>query len=379
MIKKPFIPPKLPPKIDYVSLIKEIGQAREALGELKGLLINVSNFDLLVSPLLTKEAVLSSQIEGTQATLEDVLKYEAEDKFSQDDRKERDIREILNYRRAIHLAIKELKKKPIGENFIKKLHFVLLDSVRGSNKDRGNLRRMQVYIAQPGMPMEEAIYIPPPIPELPRLLSNWEKYINSYQEKDVLVQIGVAHYQFEAIHPFTDGNGRIGRLLIPIFLYQREILPYPVLYISEYFEKHRREYYDLLNQVSQKGEWESWLKFFLDAIRIQSQRTAAIIYQTKFLYETLKRDISAVNSIYAINLLDAIFTKPIITFASIKNKIKPKSYQTIYNLLEKFVKMKILKPLPGRKRNKIYIFPELLKILEETKNYDFVIKSKSIK
>jgi len=379
MIKKPFIPPKLPPKIDYVSLIKEIGQAREALGELKGLLINVSNFDLLVSPLLTKEAVLSSQIEGTQATLEDVLKYEAEDKFSQDDRKERDIREILNYRRAIHLAIKELKKKPIGENFIKKLHFVLLDSVRGSNKDRGNLRRMQVYIAQPGMPMEEAIYIPPPIPELPRLLSNWEKYINSYQEKDVLVQIGVAHYQFEAIHPFTDGNGRIGRLLIPIFLYQRKILPYPVLYISEYFEKHRREYYDLLNQVSQKGEWESWLKFFLDAIRIQSQRTAAIIYQTKFLYETLKRDISAVNSIYAINLLDAIFTKPIITFASIKNKIKPKSYQTIYNLLEKFVKMKILKPLPGRKRNKIYIFPELLKILEETKNYDFVIKSKSIK
>ena len=379
MIKKPFIPPKLPPKIDYVSLIKEIGQAREALGELKGLLINVSNFDLLVSPLLTKEAVLSSQIEGTQATLEDVLKYEAEDKFSQDDRKERDIREILNYRRAIHLAIKELKKKPIGENFIKKLHFVLLDSVRGSNKDRGNLRRMQVYIAQPGMPMEEAIYIPPPIPELPRLLSNWEKYINSYQEKDVLVQIGVAHYQFEAIHPFTDGNGRIGRLLIPIFLYQRKILPYPVLYISEYFEKHRREYYDLLNQVSQKGDWESWLKFFLDAIRIQSQRTAAIIYQTKFLYETLKRDISAVNSIYAINLLDAIFTKPIITFASIKNKIKPKSYQTIYNLLEKFVKMKILKPLPGRKRNKIYIFPELLKILEETKNYDFVIKSKSIK
>ena len=379
MIKKPFIPPKLPPKIDYVSLIKEIGQAREALGELKGLLINVSNFDLLVSPLLTKEAVLSSQIEGTQATLEDVLKYEAEDKFSQDDRKERDIREILNYRRAIHLAIKELKKKPIGENFIKKLHFVLLDSVRGSNKDRGNLRRMQVYIAQPGMPMEEAIYIPPPIPEFPRLLSNWEKYINSYQEKDVLVQIGVAHYQFEAIHPFTDGNGRIGRLLIPIFLYQRKILPYPVLYISEYFEKHRREYYDLLNQVSQKGDWESWLKFFLDAIRIQSQRTAAIIYQTKFLYETLKRDISAVNSIYAINLLDAIFTKPIITFASIKNKIKPKSYQTIYNLLEKFVKMKILKPLPGRKRNKIYIFPELLKILEETKNYDFVIKSKSIK
>ena len=379
MIRNPFIPPELPPKIDYISLIEEIGRAREALGELKGLLINVPNFDLLVSPLLTKEAVLSSQIEGTQATLEDVLKYEAEGKFSQDNRKERDIREILNYRRAIHLAIKELKKKPIGENFIKKLHFVLLDSVRGSNKDRGNLRRMQVYIAPPGTPIEKATYIPPPITELPRLLSNWEKYINSYQEKDVLVQIGIAHYQFEAIHPFMDGNGRIGRLLIPIFLYQRKILPYPVLYISEYFERYRQQYYNLLNQVSQKGDWESWLKFFLEAIRIQSQTTAAIIYQTKFLYEKLKRDISAINSIYAINFLDIIFNKPIITFSNIKNKIKPKSHQTIYNLLEKFVRMKILKPLSGRKRNKIYIFSELLKILEETKNYNFIIKSKSIK
>lgn len=379
MIKKPFIPPELPPKINYILLIKEIGQAREALGELRGLLINVPNFDLLVSPLLTKEAVLSSQIEGTQATLADVLKYEAENKFSQDDKKERDIREILNYRRAIHLAIKELKKKPIGENFIKKLHFVLLDSVRGSNKDRGNLRRTQVYIAPPGTPIEKATYIPPPITELPRLLSNWEKYINSHQEKDVLVQIGIAHYQFEAIHPFMDGNGRIGRLLIPIFLYQRKILPYPVLYISEYFERYRRQYYDLLNRVSQKGDWESWLKFFLKAVIIQSQRTATIIYQTKFLYEKLKRDISAVNSIYAVNLLDIIFAKPIITFSSIKNKIKPKSHQTIYNLLEKFVRMKILKPLPGRKRNRIYIFPELLKILEETKNHDFVVKPKSIK
>ncbi|MCD6233191.1 Fic family protein [bacterium] len=379
MIKKPFIPPKLPPKIDYVPLIKEIGQAREALGELRGLLINVPNFDLLVSPLLTKEAVLSSQIEGTQATLEDVLKYEAEGKSSQNDKKEEDIREILNYRRAIHLAIKELKKKPIGENFIKKLHFLLLDSVRGSNKDRGYLRRIQVYIGLPGTPIEKAIYIPPPITELPKLLSNWEKYINSYQEKDPLIQIGVAHYQFEAIHPFMDGNGRIGRLLIPIFLYQRKILPYPVLYISEYFEKHRQQYYDLLSRVSQKEGWESWLKFFLDAIRIQSQRTAAIIYRTKFLYEKLKKDISAVNSVYAINLLDAIFAKPIITFASIKNEIKPKSHQTIYNLLEKFTKMKILKSLPGRKRNRIYIFPELLKILEEAKNRNFVVKLKSIK
>ena len=377
MIKKPFIPPKLPPKIDYSHLIREIGDARDALGELRGLLVNISNLDLLVSPLLTKEAVLSSQIEGTQATLEDVLKYEAEGKISQKGNKEKDIREVINYRRAIHLAIEELKKRPIGENLIKKLHFTLLDSVRGHNKDRGSLRRTQVYIGLPGTPIEKAIYIPPLITELPRLLSNWEKYINSYQEKDPLVQAGIAHYQFEAIHPFMDGNGRIGRLLISLFLYQRKILPYPILYISGYFESHRREYYDLLNQISKKQDWESWLKFFLEAIKTQSQVTATTIYEMKSLYEKLKREIITVNSIYAIDLLDVIFSRPIITFASVKKEIKSKSHQTIYNLFHKFTEMGILKSLSHKKRNQIYVFPELLKILREDKQ-NFVVKSRLI-
>ena len=378
MGKKSFIPPELPPKINYSHLVKEIGNARDALGELRGLLINIPNLNLLVSPLLTKEAVLSSRIEGTRATLEDVLKYEAEGKVSQKDSKEKDIREVINYRRAIHLAIEELKKRPIGENLIKKLHFLLLDSVRGHNKDRGNLRRMQVYIGLPGTPIEEAIYIPPPISELPRLLGNWEKYLNSYQEKDPLVQAGIAHYQFEAIHPFMDGNGRIGRLLIPLFLYQREILPYPVLYISGYFEAHRREYYDLLNRVNEEQDWESWLKFFLEAMRTQSQITAATIYEIKFLYEKLKKEIAAVNSVYAINLLDIIFAKPIITFASVKKEIKSKSHQTIYNLFDKFTRIGILKSLSHKERNKIYIFPALLKILKEDKQ-NFVVKLRLIK
>ena len=378
MGKKSFIPPELPPKINYSHLVKEIGNARDALGELRGLLINIPNLNLLVSPLLTKEAVLSSRIEGTRATLEDVLKYEAEGKVSQKDSKEKDIREVINYRRAIHLAIEEFKKRPIGENLIKKLHFLLLDSVRGHNKNRGNLRRMQVYIGLPGTPIEEAIYIPPPISELPRLLSNWEKYLNSYQEKDPLVQAGIAHYQFEAIHPFMDGNGRIGRLLIPLFLYQREILPYPVLYISGYFEAHRREYYDLLNRVNEGQDWESWLKFFLEAMRTQSQITAATIYEIKFLYEKLKKEIAAVNSVYAINLLDIIFAKPIITFASVKKEIKSKSHQTIYNLFDKFTRIGILKSLSHKERNKIYIFPALLKILKEDKQ-NFVVKLRLIK
>ncbi|MCK4277561.1 MAG: Fic family protein [Desulfurellaceae bacterium] len=363
MVRKAFIPPMLPPKIDYTALIKEIGHAHDELGRLNGLLINIPNADLLIAPLLTKEAVLSSRIEGTQATIEDVLKYEAEQKISQRDEKEKDIREIINYRRAIHTAIEELKHRPIGENLIKKVHYVLLDSVRGADKDRGNLRRTQVYIGLPGSPVEEAIYIPPPTTELLSLLSNWEIYVNSEEERDPLVQIGAAHYQFEAIHPFMDGNGRIGRLLIPLFLYQRKLLTYPLLYISECFEKHKRDYYDLLNEVSKKGKWEGWIRFFLLALTTQSLRTQNIILKMLDLYNNLKNKIMAVNSVYAINLLDIIFESPIISFASVKKRLKTKSYQTIYNLLAKFTKAGILEEIPGRKRNKIYVFKQLLEIL----------------
>lgn len=360
----PFIPPKLPPKIDYTNLIKEIGQAHNNLGKLNGLLINIPNPGLLTTPLLTKEAVLSSRIEGTQATLEDVFKYEAEEKVSEEGEIEKDVREIINYRKAMSLAIDELKNRPIGENLIKKIHFHLLSSVRGANKDRGNLRRIQVYIGAPGTPIEEATYIPPPITEIPSLLSNWESYINSEQEKDPLIQMGIAHYQFEAIHPFMDGNGRIGRLIIPLFLYQRKLLSYPLLYISEFFEKNRKDYYALLKRVSEEENWENWIRFFLTALTDQSLKTQVTVLEIIALHNNLKNKIIAINSAYAINLLDIIFTNPIISFASIKKRLKTKSYQTIYNLLTKFVKIGILKEVSGKRRNRIYVFQKLLDILK---------------
>lgn len=364
MAKTPFVPPALPPKIDYTSLIKEIGQAHNALGELSGLLVNIPNPDLLTTPLLTKEAVLSSRIEGTQATIEEVFEYEAEEKISEAGEKEKDIREIINYRRAMHTAIEELKKRPMGETLIKKIHYVLLNSVRGANKDRGNLRRMQVYIGSPGTPIEESSYIPPPITKFPSLLSNWEKYINSNKEKDPLIQIGVAHYQFEAIHPFMDGNGRIGRLIILLFLYQRKLLSHPLLYISEFFEENRQDYYGLLNSVSEKGDWENWLRFFLYALKTQSLRAQKTVLKIIVLYNDSKNAISNVNSVYAINLLDIVFTSPVVSFVHIKKRLKTKSYQTIYNLLAKFVKVGILEEVSGRKRNRIFVFKQLLDILK---------------
>lgn len=353
----------LPPKIDYSFLIKEISEANRVLGSLNGLLTNIPNQSLLISPLLTKEAVASSKIEGTQATIEEVFKYEAEGKSTEKDSKEQDIREIINYRTAIHIAIELLKKKPIGENFIKRLHSILLDSVRGTNKDKGNFRKIPVFIGKPRATIENAIFIPPAASELNELISNWGKYVNLIDEPDILVQTAIAHYQFEAIHPFLDGNGRIGRLLIPIMLYEKGILSYPLLYVSEYFERNRDDYYAYLRLVDKEDDWESWVRYFLSSIKEQAIDTQNKVLNMLELYKSVKEKLSDFNSQYAIHLLDIIFENPVTLFRNIKTKINTNSYQTIYNLLDKFQEEKILVEITGGKRNKIYVFDELMKII----------------
>lgn len=353
----------LPPSIDYTPIIKEISEANRVLGSLTGLLANIPNQSLLISPLLTKEAVASSKIEGTQATIEEVFKYEAEGKNSEKDAKEQDIREIINYRTAIHSAIELLKNRPISENFIKKIHSILLDSVRGTNKDRGNFRKIPVFIGKPGAKIDKAIYVPPACSELNGLISNWEKFVNSIDEPDILVQTAIAHYQFEAIHPFMDGNGRIGRLLIPIMLYEKKVLSYPLLYVSEYFESHRDEYYHFLRKVDRENDWESWIKYFLKSIKEQAEDTQKKVLNMLELYKNVKERLSNFNSVYAINLLDIIFETPVTSFKNIKYRINTNSYQTIYNLLDKFVEEKILVEITGGKRNKIFVFDELMRII----------------
>lgn len=362
---KPFIPPKLPPKINYNSLIRVIGEAHQALGELNGLLLkNILNPELLMTPLLTKEAVSSSRVEGTQETLEDVFEYEAKGWNLESDSRGNNIKEIINYRRALNLSQQELKNKPITAAFVKKIHRILLDSVRGANKDPGKFRTSQVYIGSRGTPIEQASYVPPRPVLVRELFSNWENYVNSNQEKDPLIQIAVTHYQFEAIHPFREGNGRVGRLLIPLFLYKRDILSAPLLYISEYFEKNRRDYWDLLKAVTEKREWMEWLKFFLLALITQALKTQSSIVKIINLQERLKKTIIAANSAYAPSLLDFIFTSPVVSFVKVKDKLKTKNPQTIYNLLEKFAKLGILREEPGRRRNRIFVFRELLEILK---------------
>lgn len=366
MAKKPFILSKLPVKIDYNQLISKITEAHRAIASLDSLLGALPNPALLGRTLQTKEAVESSKIEGTQATLEEVLQYEALAEKKEDSEKQKDIHEVINYRAALVLGIKSLETRPISENLIKKLHATLLKSGRGANKAPGEFRKIQVYIGKTGASIEEATYVPPAANEILSLFSNLEKYLNSDEEKDTLVQIAVAHYQFEAIHPFLDGNGRVGRLIISLFLYEKKLLSHPFLYLSEFFEEHRQEYYELLRGVSEKQDWTSWIHFFLSALAIQARKAEDTGKEILRLHASYKEKITKFNSMYAAHLLDAIFVRPIFTTASLRKHTTIKNTQTFFNLITKFVEADILKEAtPEKKRNKVYVFAELMKLLNK--------------
>ncbi len=364
MSKKPFLPPKLPIKLDYEPLIGHITKAHRAIAGLDALLSALPNPSLLGRTLQTKEAVLSSQIEGTEASLDEVLAYEVASDKNKSETKKQDIDEIINYRKALDLGIKSLDILPLSENLIKRLHATLLKSGRGQNKAPGEFRKIQVYIGMPGAEISEASYIPPTADEIIPLFSNLEKYLNSDEEKDQLVQIAIAHYQFEAIHPFLDGNGRVGRLIISLFLYEKKLLAHPFLYLSEFFEEHRQTYYELLRGVSENQDWESWIKFFLNALAIQAQKAESTGRAILKLHGELKEQIVLINSQYSAHLLDAIFVRPIFSATSLHKHVKIKNTQTLYTLIGKFVDMGILKEVDSKqKRNKVYRFEKLIKIL----------------
>lgn len=352
--------PLLPPKEEIQLPLKLITDAYHALGELKGRMFrDVINPDLIVAPLLNKEAVASSKIEGTQTTVEEVLRYEAQEKKKEDP----DIREVLNYREAIYQSIDFLEKKPTGEHLIKQLHKTLLTSVRGKERDPGNFRRTSVHLGKPGSTANEAFYIPPKPDEIIGLMKNWIEYLHS-EEQEFMIKVAIMHYQFEAIHPFMDGNGRVGRLLIPIILYEQNVIPYPYFYISEYFEQHRQEYYEALRLVDRERDWNSWIRFFLIAVHqtaIQIQEKVVRMYD---LYSNVKEQSMKMNSQYAQMVIDLIFERPIISAKDVIRKLDQPSPQTLYNLIDKFEEEGIIEEITGNKRNKLYAFGELLEIIK---------------
>lgn len=366
-MKSPFKPETLPVKnIDWQSLISSLVAAHAEVARYDGLLESIPDAEILLSPLMTQEAVLSSKIEGTQATLEEVLEFEADPRITKG--READIEEVLNYRLSLSLAKDELKERPLCLNLIKRLHYTLLDGVRGRDKNRGEFRRTQNWIGKPGTPMEQAIYIPPPPDELLGCLSDWEKYCH-YEEQDKLVQLAIIHAQFELIHPFLDGNGRIGRILIPIFLFDRKLLNSPVFYISAFFEKNRDEYYSRLLAISEENDWNGWIKYFLQAISHQAKDNIGRVKDIRKLYDEMKMVISQLtHSRFSIQVLDFLFHRPVFSssvFISHSKIPKPSAARILKSLTDKSI---IIQAVPSKGRKPaIYVFPGLLSIVQ--RNY----------
>lgn len=364
MIRKPFIPLPLPPALDYTPIFSDIIKARDIVARYDEAVKRLPNPEIIQRTFETKEAVLSSRIEGTQVTLDEVLMFDAQDTKSEESEKEKDYREVANYRVAIKQGKKLLEKRPLAENVVKELHSILLHSARGRNKAPGEFRRVQVFIGSPGATIAEAVFVPPEPQHIPGLFSNLEKYLHSETEIDSLVQIAVAHYQFEAIHPFLDGNGRVCRLLIPLFLCEKNITSYPNIYISEFLEAHRDVYYELLRNVSIKKAWIPWIRFFLEAIKAQTEVTFSRVIKIEMLYKTLKDKMPKINSVYANSFLDAIFISPTFTTKTIKDISGISNNQTLYTIIEKFVEFKIIADAtPQKLRNKAYAFLDLHKII----------------
>lgn len=361
-LPKPTKVAKLPPKIDYVKIMHSLTLAHAAVGELRGVLTSVKSKEMLIAPFRKREAVSSSAIEGTRATLEEVMEYEAlEDKTNpkttpEQDRKRDDIVEIINYENALTAGMEVLKERPLGETLLKRAHGALLSIGRGEDKDPGNFRRVPVRVGD---------YIPPAFGDIPELMTNFENYLNKAEmEIDPLIRIGVAHYQFEAIHPFKDGNGRMGRLIIPLFLCQEGILDTPVLYISDYFEQNKKEYLHLLHKVDTEQAWEEWLNFFFKAVETQAKITTEKARRIIELYERLKKDaVPQIKSRYAIPILDLLFERPILSASHIKKAIDGSGNNMPYNLIDKFKKVGILKDAYVMRREKLYIFRELFNIV----------------
>ena len=307
---QPYTPDALPlVNLDYRLLLPMVGQANAALARYDGLLQGIPNPAVMLSPLTTQEAVLSSKIEGTQATVDEVLQQEAG--LIQEGEKFKDIQEISNYRQALYSAREYLKDYPIRLGFVRELHRVLMSSVRGQDKTPGEFRLDQNWIGKHGCTMEAASFVPPNPLQLPDFLQAWEQYLDS-NDVDFLLQTAVVHAQFELLHPFKDGNGRIGRILIPLFLYQKRALSQPMFYLSEYLENNREAYYFHLKAISAEGDWNGWIAFFLQAIVTQAAQNSTRVTAIQALYEEMKLAIqTATRSQYAVHVLDAIFSKPI--------------------------------------------------------------------
>jgi Fic family protein len=314
-----FVPNLLPPRLDWDDdLVSILSKADIALGTLSGLSETLPNPHLLIYPFIRREAVLSSRIEGTQSSLSDLLLFEATRV-----EKRGDVKEVQNYVRAMEYGLNRLNELPLSLRFIRELHSVLMEGVRGSHATPGEFRQSQNWIGSPGATLDEATFVPPPVPEMQECLNQLEKFLHAETRLPPLVEAALVHYQFETIHPFLDGNGRIGRLLVTLLLCQRNVLGKPLLCLSAFFEQHRQEYYELLLKVSSAGAWRKWIEFFLQAVVEQS---ADAVTRSRRLQELLRSYTQLARDRHlpptAGQLVELILMKPVINARTAQEFLK---------------------------------------------------------
>jgi Fic family protein len=358
-----FIPKSLPPPINWSSgLITALGEAERNLGRLASLADSLPSPHILVRPFIHREAVLSSRIEGTHASLEDVYQFESWQLPLLENSS--DVREVHNYVRALDYGLERSKTLPVSLRLIREIHGILMEGVRGEHLTPGEFRRSQNWIGPPGSTIETATLVPPPLDEMHEALDALEKFIHMPSEIPKLVRAGLIHYQFETIHPFLDGNGRVGRLLVTLLLIEWGLISQALLYLSAFFEAHRLEYYDHLLAVSQGGEWEKWLVFFMRGISSQSLDAISRIErlgQLRIGYQERLRTLRAANRL--LQTLDVLFERPIVNIRQVETALKI-PYRTAQRYVERLEEIGILHEVSGRDRNRLYRADEILKVLE---------------
>jgi len=363
-----FVPNPLPPPLTFdAALIRSLSEADRALGELAGLGRTFPNPHLLINPFIRREAVLSSRIEGTQADLADLYAFEARQLALpgfQPAREEADVREVFNYVRALEYGLERVNTLPVSLRLIREVHARLMEGVRGEHATPGEFRRTQNWIGAPGCTLDDATFVPPPVDEMHTARDALEKYLHSEDEHPPLVRLAFIHYQFEAIHPFIDGNGRIGRLLLILLLVHWGLLPLPLLYLSAYFEKHRQAYYDLLMAVSTCGAWREWVDFFLRGVAEQARDAvvrAKRLQDLQLAWRTKYQRARGAGLL--LGIVDALFAVPVLTPRQVASQLRV-SHPAAMQALRRLEQDQILNEVSGKQRNRLYVAPAIIQVLE---------------
>jgi Fic family protein len=363
-----YIPDQLPPRVELdTDTLLLLSQADQSLGRLAGIGHFVKNSALLVKPLLRREAVLSSHIEGTQSGLAELYRYEA-DRLPfpprQGSSDNEDAHEVYNYVVALEYGLHRLESLPVSTRLIRELHRHLMKGVRGEQATPGELRTTQNWIGPAGCTLNEATYVPPPVDAMTEALGDMERYVHRAPEYPQLVRLALVHYQFEAIHPFVDGNGRVGRLLLALLTVQWNLLPSPLLYLSAYFDHNRDTYYRLLLGVSTRGEWLEWVRFFLSAVISESYDTLSRLRSLQDLRDSwhLRLESQPRTSALTLQLADSLMEQPFVTVPAAA-KLLGVTYRTAQLHVDRLQHEGILKPRDARRYGKVYEASDVLRVL----------------